>query len=520
MVQIAAFETSAIRKTQTNGLIPDVTMKKTGLRKSNRDIHPTTQGSKRTFKSADSQKGLGRPMSPVRPTSPIGMSGFSLRSNCSKKISTSSVRPCSPNLHKGIPFSSAGSRPNSPTAFSKRGSTHAGNNLRTAASKSPPERRSDRNVSSTAVVVSKPSMSSITVTSSSVDEIKHSSADFSYQNVSIHCSDPQKDLSYDESANFLLDFSTPGAHDQANERNDDLSRNDSFIDDAIDHSFIVASDDNRPTVDSKPSYDVMLVQENYDLYEREPGVLDAWADVHTDIGKGLKSINKDLTKTIEDGFVVTSVNKWLDAQETANIFVEDYPIIIKARAEGVMEMFVNTCIALDFYNFSVFYQSAREAFLLDSCIGPHVDSFSDVHEVLDPGSDFQEEFRDSSSNVIAKNGRKPERLGRTGLKGLRGRPKSLSVSFSNVLEVVDPGSDFQEKFRDSSSTIMAKNGRKTERSGQTDLKGLHDRPRSLSVRSVKSPRPLSVGSVKKTYAHPAKYRKGIRIFKTGSRKKK
>mmetsp|Transcript_44358 Transcript_44358/g.87086 ORF Transcript_44358/g.87086 Transcript_44358/m.87086 type:complete len:417 (+) Transcript_44358:120-1370(+) len=415
MVQIAAFETSAIRKTQTNGLIPDVTMKKTGLRKSNRDIHPTTQGSKRTFKSADSQKGLGRPMSPVRPTSPIGMSGFSLRSNCSKKISTSSVRPCSPNLHKGIPFSSAGSRPNSPTAFSKRGSTHAGNNLRTAASKSPPERRSDRNVSSTAVVVSKPSMSSITVTSSSVDEIKHSSADFSYQNVSIHCSDPQKDLSYDESANFLLDFSTPGAHDQANERNDDLSRNDSFIDDAIDHSFIVASDDNRPTVDSKPSYDVMLVQENYDLYETEPGMLEAWADAHTDLGKSLELINKDLTETIEDGFVVTSVNKWLEVQETAEICVEDSPAIMKAQSEGMMDMCVGSCIALGFYH------STREALFLNN--SRYMDSFSDAQEAVDSDSDVQD------SNVITKGGKKWDRFGRAALKGVRGRPKSSSVRF-------------------------------------------------------------------------------------------
>eukprot|EP00588_Corethron_pennatum_P007765 CAMPEP_0194285110 /NCGR_PEP_ID=MMETSP0169-20130528/29400_1 /TAXON_ID=218684 /ORGANISM="Corethron pennatum, Strain L29A3" /LENGTH=421 /DNA_ID=CAMNT_0039031145 /DNA_START=64 /DNA_END=1329 /DNA_ORIENTATION=- len=420
MVQRQAFETSAIRKTQTNGLIPDVTLKKTGLRKSNRDIHPTTQGSKRTFKSADSQKGLGRPMSPVRPTSPvrpaspIGMSGLSLRSNSPKKMSNSSVRPCSPNLHKGMPFSSAGSRPNSPTTFSKRAGIHAGKNLRTNVSKSPPERRSDRNVSSAGVVVSKPSMSSMTTTSS-VDEIKRSSADFSYQNVSIHCSDPQKDLSYDESANFSLDISTPGVYDQANERNDDLSRNESFIDDAIDHSFIVASDDNSPAKDSKPTYDVMLVQENYDLYEREPGVLDAWADVHTDIGKGLTSINTDLAKTIEDGFVMTSVNKWLEVQETAEICVEDSPAIMKAQSEGMMDMLVGSCIALGFYH------STREALFLDNY--RQVDSFSDAQEAVDSDSDVQ------NSNVMPKDGRKWNRLGLAGLKKVRDRPKSSSAKF-------------------------------------------------------------------------------------------
>jgi len=281
-------------------------------------------------------------------------------------------------------------------------------------SKSPPERRSDRNVSSAGVVVSKPSMSSVTTTSS-VDEIKRSSADFSYQNVSIHCSDPQKDLSYDESANFSLDISTPGVYDQANERNDDLSRNESFIDDAIDHSFIVASDDNSPTKDSKPTYDVMLVQENYDLYEREPGVLDAWADVHTDIGKGLTSINTDLAKTIEDGFVMTSVNKWLEVQETAEICVEDSPAIMKAQSEGMMDMLVGSCIALGFYH------STREALFLDNY--RQVDSFSDAQEAVDSDSDVQD------SNVMPEDGRKWNRLGRAGLKKVRDRPKSSSAKF-------------------------------------------------------------------------------------------
>eukprot|EP00588_Corethron_pennatum_P029553 CAMPEP_0194336810 /NCGR_PEP_ID=MMETSP0171-20130528/74264_1 /TAXON_ID=218684 /ORGANISM="Corethron pennatum, Strain L29A3" /LENGTH=183 /DNA_ID=CAMNT_0039100385 /DNA_START=66 /DNA_END=617 /DNA_ORIENTATION=+ len=62
----------------------------------------------------------------------------------------------------------------------------------------------------------------------------------------------------------------------------------------------------------------------------------------------IESVSQSVSQVMEDGLVLTAVKQWVELAGSVEDVIEDAPAMAKAHGEGIVQMCLGACTALDF----------------------------------------------------------------------------------------------------------------------------------------------------------------------------